>query len=114
VKANPEPEVVGLLAALGSRFDAASPAEVDLCVQAGADPAHISYGNTIKKQGDIAYAYARGVRMFAFESEAELQKLAVAAPGAAVFCRLLAGSEGADWPLSRKFGCEPDMAAELL
>jgi ornithine decarboxylase len=114
VKANPEPDVVSLLAALGSRFDAASPAEVDLCLQAGARPEHISYGNTIKKQTDIAYAYERGVRMFAFDSDAELEKLAVAAPGAAVFCRLLAGSEGADWPLSRKFGCSPDMAADLL
>src|SRR5437763_673491 len=114
VKANPEPEVVALLAALGSRFDAASPAEVDLCLAAGAQPEHISYGNTIKKQADIAYAYARGVRMFAFDSEAELHKLAVAAPGASVLCRLLAGSDGADWPLSRKFGCEPAMAADLL
>jgi ornithine decarboxylase len=114
VKANPEPEVVALLAAHGSRFDAASPAEVDLCLQAGARPEHISYGNTIKKQADIAYAFERGVRMFAFDSEGELEKLAQAAPGASVFCRLLAGSDGADWPLSRKFGCAPDMAADLL
>lgn len=114
VKANPEREVVSLLAGLGARFDVASPAEIDLCMAAGSPPTEISYGNTIKKQADIAYAYQRGVRLFAFDSAAELQKLAVAAPGADVFCRLLASGEGADWPLSRKFGCAPAMAIDLL
>ncbi|NOT42059.1 MAG: type III PLP-dependent enzyme, partial [Alphaproteobacteria bacterium] len=37
-----------------------------------------------------------------------------AAPGAKVFCRILVDCSGAEWPLSRKFGCEPAMAAELL
>jgi ornithine decarboxylase len=31
-----------------------------------------------------------------------------------VFCRILTSGEGADWPLSRKFGCEPEMAKDLL
>jgi ornithine decarboxylase len=31
-----------------------------------------------------------------------------------VFCRILTSGEGADWPLSRKFGCDPEMARELL
>ena len=114
VKANPEPEVVGLLAALGASFDVASPAEIDLCLAAGATADRISYGNTIKKQSDIAYAYAHGVRLFAFDSAAELHKLASAAPGARVFCRLLTSGDGADWPLSRKFGCVPEMAKDLL
>ncbi len=114
VKANPEPDVIRLLANLGSRFDVASPAEIDLCLRCGVPAADISYGNTIKKIGDIAYAYRRGVRLFAFDSLMELEKLAEAAPGAAVFCRLLTSGSGADWPLSRKFGCEPDMAADLL
>ena len=29
------------------------------------------------------------------------------APGARVFCRILVSCEGAEWPLSRKFGCAP-------
>ena len=40
-----------------------------------------------------------GVRLFAFDSEAELDKLAAPAPGARVFCRILVSCEGADWPL---------------
>jgi ornithine decarboxylase len=114
VKANPEPEVVRLLAGLGAHFDVASPAEIDLCLGCGVSPAAISYGNTIKKVGDIAYAYRLGVRLFAFDSLMELEKLARAAPGAAVVCRLLTSGSGADWPLSGKFGCHPDMVADLL
>jgi ornithine decarboxylase len=41
-------------------------------------------------------------------------KLARAAPGAVVFCRLLIDCSGAQWPLSRKFGCDPALACDLL
>ena len=114
VKANPHPELVRLLARLGANFDVASPAEVDLCLGLGVPPDRLSYGNTVKKQSDIAHAWSRGVRLFAFDSRAELHKLAEAAPGASVFCRLLTPGTGADWPLSRKFGCAPGMAADLM
>jgi ornithine decarboxylase len=114
VKANPAPEILRLLAKRGSSFDVASRGEIDLCLEAGIRPERISFGNTIKKQADIAYAYGRGVRLFAFDSEAELEKLAVAAPGATVFCRLLVDGAGAEWPLSKKFGCSFAMAKALL
>jgi ornithine decarboxylase len=114
VKANPAPALLERLVALGSSFDVASPGEIDLVLAAGASPDRISYGNTIKKQRDIAYAYQRGIRLFAFDSEAELDKLAIAAPGASVFCRVLVDCGGAEWPLSRKFGCSEDMAVKLL
>ena len=114
IKANPAPEVLGVLAKLGSSFDTASVNEIDMALRSGVSADRISYGNTIKKKADIAAAYARGVRLFAFDSQAELDKLAQAAPGARVFCRILTSGEGADWPLSRKFGCDPEMARELL
>jgi ornithine decarboxylase len=114
IKANPADAVIERLASLGACFDAASPAEIDLCLRFGVSPDRISYGNTIKKQRDIQYAYARGVRMFAFDSDAELEKLAESAPGSMVYCRVLMECEGAEWPLSRKFGCEPEMALRLL
>ena len=114
VKANPAPEILNRLTGLGSNFDTASVAEIEDALAAGATPSRISYGNTIKKETDIARAHALGVRLFAFDSEAELDKIARAAPGARVFCRILTSGEGADWPLSRKFGCEPEMAFDLL
>src|SRR5258708_8529220 len=114
VKANPAGEIVDLLRGLGSSFDVASRGEVELCLGRGVTPECLSFGNTIKKERDIAYAYERGVRLFAFDSAAELQKLARSAPGARVFCRILVEGAGAEWPLSRKFGCAPEMAVELL
>ena len=114
VKANPHPQVVRTLVELGSSFDVASAAEIDLCFRAGALPGSISYGSTIKRSSDISYAYRRGIRQYAFDSECELRKIARSAPGSAVYCRLLVSGDGAQWPLSRKFGCTPDMAADLL
>ncbi|HZT18765.1 MAG TPA: type III PLP-dependent enzyme, partial [Dongiaceae bacterium] len=114
VKANPAPEILARLAGLGACFDAASLGEIELCLSLGVGPERISFGNTIKKQSDIAAAFARGVRLFAFDSAGELAKLAESAPGAMVYARVLMDGAGADWPLSRKFGCEPAMAEELL
>jgi ornithine decarboxylase len=114
VKANPAPELLRLLASLGSCFDAASVAEIDMVLAAGAGPERISYGNTIKKERDIASAYARGIRLFAVDCKAEVEKVARAAPGSNVFCRFLFDCAGAEWPLSRKFGCDPEMATDVL
>jgi ornithine decarboxylase len=114
VKANPAPEVLALLAKLGSCFDTASVPEIEMVLAAGATADRISYGNTIKKERDIATAYALGVRLYAVDCNAEVEKVARAAPGSRVFCRILSDCVGAEWPLSRKFGCEPAMAADVL
>jgi ornithine decarboxylase len=114
VKANPEPEVLKLLAALGSCFDTASVVEIELALVAGATPDRISFGNTIKKERDIARAFELGISLFAVDCQAEVEKVARAAPGARVFCRILCDGAGAEWPLSRKFGCVPEMAPDVL
>jgi len=114
VKANPAPEVLSLLAGLGSCFDTASIPEIEMALAAGATPDRISYGNTIKKERDIARAFALGVRLFAVDCKAEVEKVARAAPASKVFCRILCDGAGAEWPLSRKFGCEPNMAVDVL
>jgi ornithine decarboxylase len=114
VKANPAPEILALLAELGSCFDCASVVEIDMALATGVGPERISYGNTIKKERDVAAAYARGVRLFAVDCVAEVEKIARAAPGSRVFCRILSECVGAEWPLSRKFGCAPEMAASVL
>jgi len=114
VKANPAPQILQRLVGLSSFFDAASIEEIGFCLDAGAMPEAISFGNTIKKVSAIKDAYRRGVRMFAFDSHEELQKLAEHAPGARVYCRILVENEGADWPLSRKFGTTIDSARDLM
>jgi ornithine decarboxylase len=115
VKANPATEITELLRDKGSNFDIASIYELDKVMKSGVGPERISYGNTIKKARDIRYFFEKGVRLFATDSEADLRNIAKAAPGAKVYVRILTeGSTSADWPLSRKFGCNPDMALDLL
>lgn len=114
VKANPAPEILRTLAGLGSRFDAASRPEIEMCLAAGAAPEGISFGNTIKKPADIAWAFGRGIRLFAADCEEELEKLADHAPGTAVYIRLIVENCQADWPLTRKFGCAGSKALDLI
>src|SRR5947209_13472046 len=114
VKANPAAEVLKLLADLGSCFDVASVTETEAVLAAGASPERISYGNTIKKESEIARAYRLGVTLFAVDCEAEVEKVARAAPGSRVICRIHCDGSGSEWPLSRKFGCEPAYATDIL
>ncbi|CRK58340.1 Ornithine decarboxylase / Arginine decarboxylase [Alloactinosynnema sp. L-07] len=114
VKANPAPEVVRALVAEGSSFDVASTGEIDLCLEQGATPESLSYGNPIKKAADIAYAYRLGVRRFTFDSDGDLENLAEHAPGARVSCRFLVDAPQSGTPFGKKFGCAPDMAIRLL
>lgn len=114
VKANPMAEVLAALAAAGANFDLASAGEGERCLKLGIAPDRLSFGNTVKRVQDITQAYRNGVDRFAFDSIAELEKIARAAPGAQVFCRLRVDGTGADWPLTRKFGCDEEMAVDLL
>ncbi|ATG38430.1 putative lysine/ornithine decarboxylase [Phaeobacter piscinae] len=114
VKANPEPQILRRLTSMGSNFDAASRAEIEMCLAAGAKPKQITFGNTIKRPADIAFAHEIGITHFAVDALAEMEKLAEHAPGARVCIRLLVEATGADWPLSRKFGCTPAMALTLM
>jgi len=114
VKANPAREIVSRLARMGASFDVTSRYEIQMCLALGIEPHRLSYGNTIKKSADIAYAFSHGVLRYAFDSEAELRKLATEAPESAVMCRLQTTGEHAGWPLSKKSGCDLEMAADLL
>jgi ornithine decarboxylase len=115
VKANPAPEILTLLRDRGSNYDIASIYELDRVLALGVSPDRVSYGNTIKKSRDIRYFYERGVRLYATDCEADLRNIAKAAPGSRIYVRILTeGTQTADWPLSRKFGCQTDMAMDLL
>ncbi|MBR4248164.1 MAG: type III PLP-dependent enzyme [Treponema sp.] len=115
VKSNPGVPVIKLLRDLGSNFDIASRYELGMVLDLGVSPDKLSYGNTIKKAADIKYFYEKGVRMFATDSKEDLKNIAREAPGSRIYVRILVeNASSADWPLSRKFGCHPDMAYDLL
>ena len=114
VKANPAKEILESLNRMGSKFDVSSRKEIELCLSLGIEPSKLSYGNTLKKSDDIAWAYKNGVSLYVFDAVEELYKISDNAPGSRVFCRLQVPNQGAHWPLSNKFGCSKDMAKELL
>lgn len=114
VKCNPAVEILKTLDSLGSSFDVASIEEVNLCLSVGIKPEKLSWGSTIKKASLIKEAYDKGVRIYAFDSQEELEKIAQNAPNSKVYCRILVNNSNALWPLSHKFGCSVDMAEKLM
>ncbi|KAA9158397.1 type III PLP-dependent enzyme [Amycolatopsis acidicola] len=114
VKANPEPAVLRAVLAAGGGFDVASPAEVTACLDAGAAPEVLSYGSTIKKPADIAFAFGCGVREFTTDAASDVDHLAEHAPGSAVSVRVLVDAPASATPFGRKFGCAPGEAVALL
>ncbi len=114
LKSAPVDEVIACLADLGAGCDAASPQEISQAVGAGVPTAWVHYGNTGKSDQNIAEAFRLGVRDFATDSVEDVLAIAAHAPGARVFCRLATTGDGALWGLSRKFGCTPADAVNVL
>jgi ornithine decarboxylase len=114
MKANPTNEILALLRELGSNFDVATRYELDQLLSLGVSPERMSFGNTIKKEADIAYFRSKGIGLFVTDSMEDVEKIARAAPGAKVFFRVLTEGSGADWPLSRKFGASPDVLLAVM
>lgn len=114
VKANPAPEILRKLVSLGSHFDAASRVELQMCLDAGATASQLSFGNTIKRASDIAWAHGKGIDLFAVDAEEEIEKIAQNAPGARVYLRIIVDATEAEWPLTRKFGSGRDKALALI
>ena len=77
MKANPMPAVVGLMAGLVDGIDVASSGELQVALNAGADPAEVSFAGPGKRDIELQQAVAAGV-LINVESERELPVLAAA------------------------------------
>lgn len=114
LKANPHRGLAKFLHELGIGFEIASTGELKLLLSLGVPPGKIISSNPMKDPSFIKLAYSHGIGDFAFDSYPELEKLSCCAPGSGVYVRLTVLNEGSEWPLSRKFGVETDIAAKLL
>jgi ornithine decarboxylase len=114
VKANSHTSILKTLRDLGASFDVASKGEIEKLMNLGISTDKMSFGNTIKKEKDIKFAWDNGVEYFAVDSEMEVEKIARNAPGAKVYGRLSMSSNDSDWPLSGKFGTDVDHLIEIL
>ena len=83
VKCNSSAVVLSTLAAAGAGFEVASSYELDSVTAVGVSPEDVLYSNTVKPAHHVAAAFEQGVDRFAFDSEAELRKIAAYAPGPA-------------------------------
>jgi len=114
MKCNPSPEILRTMADHGAGFEIASLGELRMLQVLGVDPADVLYSNPVKAPRQIAEAYRAGLWRFSFDSPNELRKLAQHAPGSAVYLRLRVDDSTSVFPLSRKFGAEPQDARALL
>ncbi|MEW6554242.1 MAG: type III PLP-dependent enzyme [Actinomycetota bacterium] len=114
VKANNQPTILTALRETGAKFEVGSQGEINLLQQLDVSAADIIFSAPVKLDSDIVYAYRAGVRLFVFDSVAELVKLATNAPGAQVLVRISVSSEGSMFPLNDKFGASPREAVTLL
>ncbi len=122
MKANDHPDILDLIIQEGGQFDCASDREILKVHEAAARVgfkgdlgALCSFGNTNKREAQIAASFARGVRLFVADYEDEIEKIARAAPGSKVFIRisLLETADTAAKAFSNKFGCSPEKAVVL-
>ncbi|MBV9592243.1 MAG: type III PLP-dependent enzyme [Actinobacteria bacterium] len=114
MKCNPEPRVLQQVVASGATFEIASLAELRTLLHAGIPVDDVIFSNPVKIAEHIDGAYAAGVRTFAFDSLAELDKLACHAPGAQVYVRLRTLDINSVVPSEGKFGVDLDEAVELM
>ena len=118
VKANPSPWVIKALVKEGiCAFDVASVPEIELVAE-HAPRARMAFMHPVKSRKAISAAYFDyGVRTFSLDSHEELAKI-IDATGQAhdlnLMVRLSAPNHGSAYPLSGKFGIEPEAATDLL
>jgi ornithine decarboxylase len=106
VKCNPDPRIVETLATLGSSFDCASPAEIDLVLGMGVEQERILYANPCKRIQDILHAKKCGVSCTTADSLSELEKIASVYPECKIVLRIRADDPEARCNLGIKYGAE--------
>ena len=112
VKANPEPEVLALLAGLGSSFDTGLASSRSSRRSRPAPRRIASASATRSRRSATSPAPMRSACGSSPSIARPRSRRSPAPRRAPVFCRILCDGAGAEWPLSRKFGCAPEMAAE--
>lgn len=114
VKANPDIQVLSFLNELGIGFEIASEGELRILASLGVDASRIITSNPVKTLQFLHKAVSYGIKYYAFDSKAEVDKMSRYAPDSSLYVRLAVSNEGSEWPLSKKFGVEIEDAAELL
>ena len=114
LKPLPHSSVISTLHAEGACFDLATNGEVELVRRLKVAPERCIHTHPIKRDGDIRTALAYGVNRFVVDNPDELRKFVKYRNRCALLIRVSFSSPDAGCDLSRKFGCEPDAAPQLM
>jgi ornithine decarboxylase len=114
VKCNPDKEVLRLLANLGTGFDCASRAEIDMVLGLGVDPSQIIYAQPCKTKSYLRHAKKHGVKQMTFDNADELYKIKSCFPDAELVLRILTDDSSSLCRLSAKYGASLDDTKKLL
>ena len=114
VKSLPHWSVIETLAGEGAFFDLATNGEVELMRRLEVAPERCIHTHPIKRESDIRTALAYGVKRFVVDNPDELRKFVKYRNRCAVLIRVAFSSPDAKCDLSRKFGCAPQAAPDLL
>ena len=113
-KANPDPNILGLVKKLGDGVDVASYREVLAGKAAGIPVWKMLHSNPIKNPTDIINCVKEGVRWFTFDNLDEIYKLRKFAPNANILLRIAIPKNSSVVNLSFKFGADEMEALPLI
>lgn len=114
LKPLPHAAVVRTLLEEGASFDLATNGEVDMVRNAGVPAQNTIHSHPIKRDSDIRHALEYGCSTFVVDSINELEKFVAYRDDAEVLVRLSFRNATAYADLSKKFGCSPERAIEII
>ncbi len=114
LKPLPHPAVVKTLLQEGANFDLATNGEVDLVQELGVPGEKTIHTHPIKRDSDILHALLYGCTVFVIDNLNELEKFIPYRHEAELLIRLSFRNADAYSDLSKKFGCSPEGAIELI
>ena len=114
IKANPHPEILRVMADLGSSFDVASDGEIRTLHDLGIEGSRMIYANPVKTGAGLAACRSCQVRKMTFDSASEIEKIKAQCPEAMLLLRLRIDNSSAHVDLNKKFGAARENAVELM
>ncbi|MBQ4800632.1 type III PLP-dependent enzyme [Pseudoalteromonas sp. MMG006] len=114
LKPLPLAAVVRTLLEEGASFDLATSGEVDLVASQGVPSERTIHTHPIKRDSDIRDALAYGCTVFVVDNINELEKFITYKDQAEILVRLSFRNKDAFADLSKKFGCSPDAAIDII
>ena len=114
IKANPHPEILRVMADMGSCFDVASDGEIRTLYDLGVEGGRMIYANPVKIGAGLAACRSCHVSKMTFDSVSEIDKIKAQCPEATLLLRLRIDNSSAHVDLNKKFGAARENALALM